>query len=280
MSMGSWWYQKQDVPANTNNNTSVDSNGNLGSLVSTSALESENMAWMIPESLSLLLPRTSITMMDAANTTTRRQNSPDEVTKPTKTVTYDFVILGGGSAGLSALRTLKDRCPSARIAIVDPVRTVAANKCRTVDQYKETATGFNPRLRTVQLMDDQSTQLRYKYGILLATGSRGAPPPLELFQYSALSRLFELRTTEILGNTRRPVLAPEHVRKAIVTSTSKGAKVAILGSGWDVGDLASEAIVYRNILPKCCLFCFVLIGSRPSMCHLTARTKETINGIW
>ncbi|KAL3936077.1 MAG: hypothetical protein SGBAC_008531 [Bacillariaceae sp.] len=176
-------------------------------------------------------------MMDAV--VDSNANDQAGATKPTRTITYDFVIVGSGCAGQSAFKTLKDKCPSARIAVIDPVRLATGKEGRNVDQYKDTATGFNPKLKTVQLMDDTSTQLKYKYGILLATGSRGAPPPLELFQLSALPRVFELRTTELPRNSmRRPVLAPEHVRRAILGSASKGAKVAILGSGWDALDLA------------------------------------------
>jgi hypothetical protein len=166
--------------------------------------------------------------------------SPDddflEAEIPKTTIKYDFIIIGSGSAGKSATKTLKEECPNAKIAVIDPLRTVSEKY--NINHYKETATGFNPKLRTVRLLSDPTTELRYTHGILLATGSRGAPPPLELFEESCLSRVVELRTTELLGNTKRPVLAPESVRRAIVDSSRRGAKVAILGSGWEALDLA------------------------------------------
>eukprot|EP00980_Cylindrotheca_fusiformis_P000311 scaffold73_cov118-Cylindrotheca_fusiformis.AAC.7 len=186
--------------------------------------------------LSLLEPKTAY--MDAAFD--MDEDYPEKDEAPTNTITYDFVIIGSGSAGRSAVHTLKEQCPNAKIAVIDPLRSTPRLDS-TIDHYKELATGFNPMERTVRLMSDTSTQLQYKHGILLATGSRGAPPPLDLFENSCLSRVIELRTTEMIGNTKRPVLAPESVRKAIVDSTSKGAKVAILGSGWEALDLVCIA---------------------------------------
>jgi hypothetical protein len=158
---------------------------------------------------------------------------------PTKTIMYDFVVIGLGNAGHSAVRTLRERCPRAKIAVVDTLRS-SSNE-GNVDHYRETATGFDPNCRTVRLLSDPTIQLQYKHGILVATGSRGAPPPLELFEESSLSRVLELRTTELLGNTKRPVMAPERVRKVVIDASSRGAKIAILGSGWEALDLVCTA---------------------------------------
>lgn len=159
-------------------------------------------------------------------------------TRNKTTVQYDFIVIGSGSAGRSATQTLKERCPRANIAVIDPLRIVSTNG---VDHYKETVKAFDPNSKTVQLLSDPSIQLKYKYGVLLATGSRGAPPPLELFEQSCLKRVVELRATELPGNEKRPVLAPEHVRRIIVDSSLKGAKIAILGSGWEALDLVCVA---------------------------------------
>lgn len=180
--------------------------------------------------------------------------------KKKNTLVYDFVIIGNGNAGQSALRVLQERCPSAKIAVIDPLRpssAAATSKSKSkllsvgnpnkTDYYAETATGFHPHDRTVQLLADPTLQLEYKYGILLATGARGAPPPLELFEESALSRVLELRTTELVGNhnhprkQKRPVLPPERVRRAVIETASQGARVGILGSGWEALDLACAA---------------------------------------
>jgi hypothetical protein len=191
------------------------------------------------------------------------ENTPklkETMPKKKKTLVYDFVVIGNGNAGQSALRVLQERCPSAKIAVIDPLRpssAAASSKSKSkllsvgnpnkIEYYAETVTGFHPHDRTVQLLADPTLQIEYKYGILLATGARGAPPPLELFEESALSRVLELRTTELVGNhnhprkQKRPVLPPERVRRAVIETASQGARVGILGSGWEALDLACAA---------------------------------------
>jgi pyruvate/2-oxoglutarate dehydrogenase complex dihydrolipoamide dehydrogenase (E3) component len=161
---------------------------------------------------------------------------------PIKTIVYDFIVIGHGNAGQSAVRTLREKCPNATIAVVDPSRYVSIKKeGRVVEYYRETVTGFHPSSRTVQLLSDPKTQLQYKHGILVATGARGAPPPLELFEASSLSRVLELRTTELLGNPKRPIMAPERVRHAVIDASSRGGKIAVLGSGWEALDIVCAA---------------------------------------
>lgn len=223
----SWFYQEHASTSDANHHTTIEGNVSCKTLQPKTTLHKSSIG---NHAISLLLEPQK-TFMDAAAFNRNDDHQEQEVA--TKTITYDFIVIGSGSAGRSALRTLKEQCPGAQIAVIDPLRSVSG-KGSNIDHYKETATGFNPKSRTVRLLSDKSTQLHYKHGILLATGCRGAPPPLELFEDSCLSRIVELRTTELLGNTKRPVLAPEFVRKAIVDSTSRGAKVAILGSGWDV----------------------------------------------
>ena len=157
-----------------------------------------------------------------------------------RTIDYDFVIIGNGTAGRSALRTLRKRCPKARIAVIDPVRPTDV-MARIQHYYRETVTGFDPKKRTVRLLSNPKVQLKYKFGILVATGARGAPPPLELFEESSLTRVLELRTTELLGNTKRPMMAPERVRSAVMKIAANGGKVAVLGSGWEALDLVCAA---------------------------------------
>ena len=159
---------------------------------------------------------------------------------PKKTLQYDFVVVGYGNAGESAVKILKEKCPKATIAVVDPLRSAKRDNEKFAS-HSDFVTGFNPSERTVQILSDPSTQLHYRYGILVATGSRGAPPPLELFQESSLRSLLELRTTELVGNKKRPVLPPHEVRRRVLRSASKGEKIAILGSGWDAVDLACAA---------------------------------------
>jgi hypothetical protein len=229
----SWFYQEHASRSDANHHTTKEGSFSFESLQPKTTLHHKSSIGNHAISLSLEPQKTFMDAAAAFNTNDDYQ----EQEVATKTITYDFIVIGSGSAGRSALRTLKEQCPGAKIALIDPLRSVPVKKGSNLDHYKETATGFNPKSRTVRLLSDKSTQLHYKCGILLATGSRGAPPPLELFEDSCLSRIVELRTTELLGNTKRPVLAPESVRKAIVDTTSKGAKVAILGSGWDVSRL-------------------------------------------
>jgi len=155
---------------------------------------------------------------------------------------YDFVIIGYGNAGQNALRVLQEQCPEAKVALVDPLRSPNKGKYKSkhinVDYYRDTVVEFDSSSKSFRLLTDtNSSAIGYKHGVLIATGARGAPPPLELFQEESLSRVLELRPTELSKNTKRPMMAPEKVRKAVAEAASKGAKVAILGSGWEALDL-------------------------------------------
>jgi hypothetical protein len=172
-------------------------------------------------------------------------------TRNISTVVYDFVIIGYGNTGQSALRTLRETCPHARIALVDPLRSSNKKKGNNNDNgidittntmyYRDTVVEFDPTAKSVRLLQDPSISVGYRHGVLIATGARGAPPPLELFQEAALSRVLELRPTELSKSTKRPMMAPEKVRKAVATAASRGAKIAILGSGWEALDLVLVA---------------------------------------
>ncbi|KAG7373964.1 pyridine nucleotide-disulfide oxidoreductase [Nitzschia inconspicua] len=167
------------------------------------------------------------------------------------TLVYDFIIVGHGNAGQSASKTLQEKCPGARIAVVDPLR-VSKGRYKKVRHFRDTVTSFDPSTKSMQLLNDKNTRIQYKHGILLATGARGAPPPLELFEESALSRVLELRPTELVNNTKRPMMAPETVREAVARAAAKGAKIAILGSGWEALDLALVADQQGRKKPSIC----------------------------
>lgn len=196
---------------------------------------SSSVATRFKSALSLLDPK--ITSLEGSKTTSTRSSEHQYLSSPTKS--YDFIIIGHGNAGQSALRTLRERCPRAKIAVVDPLRSASSRDM--VEHVRETVTGFDPKTKTVQLLTGPESRLQYRHGVLIATGARGAPPPLELFAESSLSRVLELRTTELVGNCKRPVLAPDHVRAAVMATASKGGKVAILGSGWEALDLVCAA---------------------------------------
>jgi NADH dehydrogenase FAD-containing subunit len=185
---------------------------------------------------------------------------------------YDFIIIGYGNTGQSALHTLREKCPNARIALVDPLRSSNKgkknsnnssnnndnnNNSTNTEYYRDTVVEFDPSTKSVKLLMDPDTSIGYKHGVLIATGARGAPPPLELFQEEALSRVLELRPTELSKNTKRPMMAPERVRKAVVVAASRGAKIAVLGSGWEALDLVLVAekackSVKKHKMPTIC----------------------------
>ncbi|KAL3915298.1 MAG: hypothetical protein SGILL_005721 [Bacillariaceae sp.] len=165
-----------------------------------------------------------------------QQSKQDDTNSSTSTLEYDFVIVGHGNAGQSALQTLREKCPSAKIAVIDPLR-ISKNGTSKTNHFRDTVAGFHPSSKTLKLLSDSNMKIKYKHGLLIATGSRGAPPPLELFEETALSRVLELRPTELPKNTKRPMMAPETVRKTVAEAAAKGAKIAILGSGWEALDL-------------------------------------------
>jgi hypothetical protein len=135
--------------------------------------------------------------------------------------------------------------------VIDPLR-VSKGSNKKVKHFRDTVCGFDPSTKTLQLLEDANVTIRYKHGVLIATGSRGAPPPLELFEETALSRVLELRPTELPKNTKRPMMAPETVRRTVAEASAKGAKVAILGSGWEALDLLILAEQKGKKKPSIC----------------------------
>lgn len=213
---------------------SSDGNNDKSSSLSRSHEQTKNPAQCLHHFFTSFLEPTKTSLDSSIGLSAPTESTID-------TIQYDFIIIGNGNAGQSALRTLRERCPKAKIAVIDPLRLTDTSDRGRIDHYRETVTGFDPKQRTVQLLSDRQTQLQYKYGVLVATGARGAPPPLELFEASSLSRVLELRTTELVGNTKRPIMAPEKVRSTLVKVASNGGKVAVLGSGWEALDLVCAA---------------------------------------
>ena len=188
--------------------------------------------------------------------------APDQV----KTTEYDFVILGNGNAGLSAVITLREKCPSAKIALVDPLRPVTSTT-KKLDYWPHFATGCDPVSRKVQL-SNPSHILRYRHGILIATGSRGAPPPPSLLDEETLDRILELRPTR-RENQKRPVMPPKAVRQVSLLAASQGATVGIMGSGWEAVELAVAA---ARLGPKAPMLTF---GSAGPLSHILPRYLST-----
>jgi hypothetical protein len=159
-----------------------------------------------------------------ASSSSNVDNSQQSVTVEPITV-YDFIVLGNGNAGLSAVRTLREKCSTAKIALVDPLRAITS-MTKKLDYWPHTVTGFDPVTRTVQL-NDPTHQLRYQHGILIATGSRGAPPPPSLLDEETMDRVLELRSTSSPDNTARPALSPKTVRQMTLLAASRGATYAM-----------------------------------------------------
>jgi pyruvate/2-oxoglutarate dehydrogenase complex dihydrolipoamide dehydrogenase (E3) component len=181
-----------------------------------------------------------------------------------KTLSYDFVVLGCGNAGLSAVKSLRETCPSAKIALVDPLRPVAS-ATKKLDYWPHLAVGFDPVSRTVQL-SDKSHQLLYRHGILVATGCRGAPPPPSLFDEQTLDhRVLEIRPTESLENLKRPVVPPHTVRQLTLMAASQGATIGVMGSGWEAVELAVAAASAGSKSP------IMTFGSAGPLCHILPR---------
>ena len=72
---------------------------------------------------------------------------------------YDFIVIGCGNAGRSAIEHLRKVCPKARIAVVDSLRPCHH---RGVNQYKKNrVVGLSVDDQTVELDDEHLTTLRY-----------------------------------------------------------------------------------------------------------------------
>ena len=197
---------------------------------------------------------------------------------------YDFVVIGHGIAGKSAVKTLQKLCPGASIAIVDPnlnktrkQNQVAGND--KIELYGSRCEGFDPSSRCVRLSDSDK-DLRYKHSILVTTGSRGAPPPHYLFDEKALGRIMELRPTllpppsaeasQSSGRAGRPVWDPARVRQTALQAARRGERVAVLGSGWDAVELAiaCSAAHAQSKRRKSSVAATMIFGSKGPLSHV------------
>lgn len=169
---------------------------------------------------------------------------------------YDFIVVGNGSAGQSALRALSNLCPNASIAVIDPKTAMQDNYSNDTQSAASTAyigqavTALDHNERTIKLSDGST--LHFRQSILIATGCRGAPPPSSLIDDRAQSRILELRSTEAFGvghphqhhqqhKQRRPVMTPEGVRQMTAMAASQGARVCVMGSGVEALEMAATA---------------------------------------
>lgn len=152
----------------------------------------------------------------------------------------DFIVIGYGTAGQSAVRTLRNTCPHATVAVIDPFLKTAHQHCA----YRARATELDPRQRVVQFQDDHSSntiaKLHYKHGVLIATGARGAPPPHYLLDEAARDHILELRPTVLPHpDQKRPILPSSSVQSRVLEACQRGERVGVLGSGWDAVNLVA-----------------------------------------
>lgn len=172
-------------------------------------------------------------------------------------VECDFIVVGYGSAGRAAVGSLKQLCPRASIAVVDPMGLPSSASAKSQgghDKRIKLLPQFAERLDQEKVYLSNGTKLKFRHSILLATGSRGAPPPPSLIDKEAMERVLELRSTAMPlqssgidgRSSRRPIMSPEGVRQLSIMAASQGARVCVLGSGLESIELAAAAAFGGN----------------------------------
>lgn len=122
---------------------------------------------------------------------------------------------------------------------------------------------------TNDVNDNVVSTVHYRKSALLATGSRGAPPPNNCIRPDAYSRILELRSTSIppqlsslpttaaatatkattkaiknnsSSKSNLPILDPTTVRMVSSLAISQGATVAVMGSGYEALELVAHLV--------------------------------------
>ena len=156
------------------------------------------------------------------------QSSAFRLNQSNKNKTYDFVIIGYGRAGKSAVETLRKKCPNASIAIFDPIPygTTNDDKC---DYYNSMVHQVNPeRKEIVGSSLNNSVKINYKHSMLISTGCRRAPIPSNLIDRDASERVVELFSTK---PSNKRSLSSEAVYAISKMASEQGASITVLGSG-------------------------------------------------
>jgi hypothetical protein len=167
----------------------------------------------------------------------------------------DFVVIGNGNAGNAATRHLETKCPKARIVCVDPYLQDISQSSSVI--YKQgNVVRFNHSQQTIDILSSDGSihRIRFKHSILIATGVRGAPPPVNLVDERAADRILELRSTQIYSlqnlikdgiiipqNHQHPSIPKQSVRQIALLAASQGARLCILGSDLEAVDIAASA---------------------------------------
>jgi len=214
------------------------------------------------------------------NPNTRHVNA--DGTQQHRTISCDYVIIGNGKAGQSAARTISNLEPSAYVIIVDPnnrvetsIKSGSGRKSGELHYLPARASYIDHSEKMIHVYptqhssSEQSTftnSIHYRKSVLLATGSRGAPPPDECVRFDAWNRILELRSTSLppsvlsssvsssdgtsvpsqkieqfpLPTKPIPILDPTTVRSLSLMAASQGATVAVMGSGFEALELAAS----------------------------------------
>ena len=255
-----WWDQQQPVLS--------QHASNIGTVAPWSSIWSS----LVAPSVTLTEGRTT-TSLGKSQQQQQMSSSPKQEDADRNKV-YDFVVIGYGNAGRSAVETLQQECPSASIALLDPLRRPSSAKIGTsstrLDYFASRAVGLSPQKQLVETDHDDDDDddaagngtLQYNYAVLIATGARGAVPPSYLMDNKSREHIFELRPTilptTVVGNDKdsdddgqqhqreeenhqRPVMSAEDVRQTVLRLAKDGASVGVLGCGFDAVDLVVEA---------------------------------------
>ena len=220
-----------------------------------------------------LLTTSQFTFCEAINNSSNSHHQSDmkvNVNSHQIIMECDYAILGHGKAGQSAVRILRKLDPNANIVIIDPNNNYhnhhqnATNKRRGNINHLQTHASFidhsNKLIRlhanpspNAHDMNAINPVVHFRKSALIATGSRGAPPPNECIDNGARGRVLELRSTSLPPTQsssmqqlpRRqqasiPILDPPTVRSLSLLASSQSATVAVMGSGFDALELAAS----------------------------------------
>lgn len=202
---------------------------------------------------------TILSCVPAANSSCDERGSGDscklfhhETEKPHLEV--DFVVIGNGNAGSAAARHLESKCPKATIMCVDPY--LHMHQSSSVIYKQGNVIRLNHSQQTLDILSSAGTieRIRFKHSILIATGVRGAPPPVNLVDRRIVDRVLELRSTQMVSlqnlikdgiitpqNYQYPSLPKQSVRQIALLAASQGARLCVLGSDLEAVEIAASA---------------------------------------
>lgn len=217
-----------------------------------------------------ILTNSQSTFCEAINNNNRNHQSAkkENVTSNQIIIECDYAVLGHGKAGQSAVRTLRKLDPNANVVIIDPnnnnnhyQNTTTTKRRGNINHLKTHASHIDHSNKLIRLHANPSPTahggnsnttnpvVHFRKSALIATGSRGSPPPSECIHHGAWGRVLELRSTSLPPTQPNlmqhqhdsiPVLDPPTVRSLSLLAASQSATVAIMGSGFEALELAAS----------------------------------------